>query len=334
MQSMVCLADGTCADKNNVLYAAPPPPNGIGAGDTCSFDVPCTFNTAVSKMDDTRNIVKMTTTHGTDYNEPGVAIPHAGTIIGTGAIFTPMGAGPGISMTNLASLEILGITIQSSPAEGIKCTGTPLQVRRVTINGSKTVGLQTTNCDATVERSKFTRNLGGAMFLSKGTFEVRNNIVAPENGDAGLDTGNLHLDMAKGRVVFNTVVDNNGKANKPAGINCTGSGMLYVGQNISTANGDNRAISNLNGDCPHTNNFTDTLAKAAFRNAATNDYHLTIDSPTLDPYLRDDPTADTPPIHACRLPGSGPQGPYIDDYEGYLRPFKQFCDRGAYEYHE
>ncbi|HTL38166.1 MAG TPA: hypothetical protein VL326_33785 [Kofleriaceae bacterium] len=331
--SMVCLANGTCADKNKVLYAAPPPPNGPGMGDTCSIETPCTFNTAVSKMDATHDIVKMTTTKGTDYSEPGVTLEQPGTIIGTGATFTPTGNGAAISMSGLkGAVEIVGLTIQSSRAEGILCAETPIQIRRVTINNSATFGLKTSKCDATVERSRFQHNAGGAMELLEGTFEIRNNVVAPANGTNGVDNGgNLHLDKAKGRVVFNTVVDNLGKNNKPAGIGCTGSAMLYVGQNIATANGDNKPISNLTGDCPHTNNFTDSLTKAGFR--GTNDYHLTLQSVTNDPYLRDDPTAETAPFYACRLPGMGQMGPYIDDFDGYLRPYNLFCDRGAYEYH-
>jgi hypothetical protein len=189
--SKVCLSDGTCAMPGNVLYAAPAP---NGSGTMCTLDMPCTFHTAVSQMSATLNIVKMTTTKGTDYLEPPVVLEKPGTIIGTGATFTPTEDGAAIRMSGLANVEILGLTIQSSRAQGLLCEETKLQLRRAAILGSATLGLEGTKCDATVERTKFVNNTGGALFLAEGTFEIRNNIVGPDNGNTGTDTGNLHLD--------------------------------------------------------------------------------------------------------------------------------------------
>jgi hypothetical protein len=128
-------------------------------------------------------------------------------------------------------------------------------------------------------------------------------------------------------------VKNNGKNNKPAGINVTGSAMLYVAHNISTANGDNRAISNLSGDAVEYHNVTSPIGSVHFANEGANDFHLTATSPTSNPLVRDDADADGPPRFACRLPGGNETSPHIDDFDGYGRPFAGYCDEGAYEFH-
>jgi hypothetical protein len=327
--SKVCLSDGTCALTGNVLYAAPAP---AGTGTTCSITTPCTFTTAVSLLSVTKYIVKMTTTMGTDYSEPPIEMLVGGTIIGTGATFTPTASGAAIKMVKLTNVEIVGLTIQMATAEGILCDQTPFQLRRATIVGSGSYGVSATKCDTTIERTKFLRNIAGGLSLKEGQFEVRNNIVGPENGSNALTQGNIFVEKGTGRLIFNTVARNlseNGGGDRFGGIKCTGSATLLVAHNIFASNGNANAATG--GDCNYFSNFVGSADDVEF--AGITDLHLTKDSPTSNPLIRDDPDADraTAPSYSCRYPGSDAMGPYLDDFDGQARPYL-LCDRGADEY--
>ncbi|HUS33037.1 MAG TPA: right-handed parallel beta-helix repeat-containing protein [Kofleriaceae bacterium] len=328
--SKVCLSDGSCAMQSNVLYAAPAP---NGTGNLCTIDMPCTFTTAVSLLG-AKSIVKLTTTKGTDYSEPPIVVAASGTIIGTGATFIPMGAGPAISMTKQTNVEIVGLTISGATAQGILCSETKFQLRRATIIGSGGYGVQTTKCDATIERTKLMRNQAGGMFIADGTFEIRNNFVGPDNGSSALTQGNIRTDKAKGRIVFNTVAKNNsenGGGDRFGALKCGGSPDLLVAHNIFTSNG--AANAEVGGDCDYFSNYVGTSNEfAEIKFASATDFHLTMMSPTSNPVIRDDPDADrsTSPAYDCRVTATD-SAAYLDDIDGQARPYL-LCDRGADEW--
>lgn len=325
--SKVCLSNGTCAPDGTILYAQPQPMSGAD----CSITKPCSFSDAVSMLSTTKNIVKLTTTAGTEYSDSPVQVTKAGTIIGTGATFTPTFEGdpseapPAISIDNATNVLIDGLTIASAPSVGVGCQTTTITLRRMTIVGSGKRAVQAVGCNATLERNTFMRNIGGAIYLSTGLFEIRNNMIGPGNGDANLATGEIWVDKAKvgGRAVFNTVARNNSQnGNKISGMNCTGSGMFKVAHNIFTSNGPGTA--QTAGDCKYSSNFLDgtyNIDDVKFVNKDS-DFHLTMMSPTST--VREDADADAD----CRLT---PGGAYLDDFDGQLRP-NGLCDRGADEW--
>ena len=313
--SAVCLPSGDCANADDILYVAPQ-----GQGN-CTRTSPCKLADAVGMISATKKIIKMTTTAGTDYTDPPVTINKPVTLIGTGTTLT----GSAITV-DAAAVEIVGLTIADAPSDVFACTGPggALTLRRVTANGSPGYGVHTTKCTATVERSRFSRNLLGGMFFDDGTFEIRNNIV-DHNGSTSLATGNVRFNKAKGRFVFNTVAYNsseNGGGGRVAGVACAGSAGFRVGRNIIVANGAANALTG--GDC----NFgaADNYISAgpdAVKFVSNLDLHLTAGSPKTNPIIVDDigATAD------CQIDDH-----YIDDFDGQPRPVNGFCDRGADEY--
>lgn len=315
--SGVCQPDGQCADAATILYAAP---NATG---TCTRAAPCTFRTAVQMVSATQHIIKLTTDAGAIYSEPTVelATTQPVQILGEGATLQPSGDGAALAIT-AGNVEVIGLSVKQADADGVTCSGgATLSLRQMMITDNDGYGVSSNGCDVTVTRSRLSRNPDGAMKLTAGTIEIRNNIV-DHNGNAELDKGNLSISNAAGRVVFNTVVQNLAKGGKGkiGGIDCTkASGQeVAVRRNIISGNGGDA----LGGDCvpgmDKTNYTEKDINKVKFANLT--DYKLTDMSPGT--ILLDDPEANPD----CMLGGE-----FIDDYEGQPRP-ANYCDRGADEY--
>ncbi len=323
--SGVCLPDGQCADASSILYAAP------AATGTCTRAAPCTFTTAVQMVSAAQHIIKLTTDAGAVYSEPPIALSTTQPvqILGEGATFQPSADGAAIEVS-AGNVEIIGLAVKSAKSDeeqgrgdGVACSGTAiLALRRMMITDNAAYGVASNGCTLTVERSRLSRNPSGAMLVSAGTIEIRNNIV-DHNGNPELSNGNISITNAAGRVVFNTIVQNLSKGGKDrvGGVDCskaTGQEVV-VRRNIISANGDAAPIG---GNCVpgmDKTNYTDKdINKVKFANLT--DYKLTDMSPGT--ILLDDPEANPDCMH---------NGKFIDDYEGQPRP-ANYCDRGADEY--
>lgn len=313
--SNVCLPSGDCANMDDILYVSPQ-----GQGN-CTLTSPCKLVDAVGMISATKKIIKMTTATGTDYTDPPFTLDKPVLLIGTATTLT----GSAITVED-AAVEIVGLTMAAATVDAFACTGGGLILRRVMVQGSKGYGVRTTKCSATIERSRFSGNPLGGIFLDDGTFEVRNNIV-DHNGSGSLTAGNVRLNKAKGRLVFNTIAYNNsqnGGGGRVAGVLCAGSAGFRVGRNIIVANG--AANSLTGGDC----NFgtADNYISAgpdAVKFVSNTDLHLTAASPKTNPIIVDDIAAATD----CQVDAH-----YIDDFDGQPRPVNGFCDRGADEYRQ
>lgn len=316
--SNACLPSGDCALAENVLYAAP---RGTG---TCDLGSPCSLPAAIERLTPLRNIIKLTTQQGADYNaDPKLVLAKAQNVIvlGLGATFTPTTDGAAISVT-AGDVTIDGLAVTGAKggmADGIACMGATLSLRRVTSSANGEHGIKATNCTSTIERSRFSRNPRGGMQITGGTLEARNNIV-DANGSPTLKNGNVELSMLGGRFVFNTVADNQseqGGGARTGGVKCSKAGAFLVAHNIIVDNGGANAATS--GDCRVVDNFIGNDS-AAVKFAAG--YHLSAATPVTNPIIRDDPNADAD----CKV-----NGEYIDDFDGEPRPY-QLCDRGADEY--
>ncbi len=317
--SGLCLPSGQCAEEATILYAAP------DATGTCTLTAPCTFTTAVQMVSATRHIIKLTTNQGATYSEPPIAFPATQPVqvLGAGATFQPTGNGDALSATG-GNVEIIGLAVKNAAgpgADGVSCSGAAiLSLRRMRITDNAEYGVTSNGCTMTIERSRLSRNPKGALQLAAGMLEIRNNII-DHNGNDALDTGNVNITNASGRVAFNTIVQNlsKGGKNRIGGVQCThGPTQTFaVTRNIISANGPGAAIG---GDClTGTTNYTDKdITKAKFANLT--DYKLTSMSPGT--ILLDDPEANAD----CMVGGM-----FIGDYEGQSRP-ANYCDRGADEY--
>lgn len=320
--SNVCLLNGQCADASAVLYAKP---TAEGQG-TCTLPDPCSFTDALGHVSATQYIIKLTTNAGAIYTEPPltVATTQPVQIFGQGATFTPNADGDAITVSG-GNVEIIGLAVtgaKGGESDGIACTNTAIMsLRQMKITDNAAFGVVSTGCTATIERSRVQRNPKGALSLTAGKLEVRNNII-DHNGTGTLETGNVIISNATGRFVFNTVVENlsKGGGQRIGGINCTQAAAqtMLVTRNIISSNGGGNTFGGACTGADTTKNYTQTVTNIKFNNLT--DYKLTNQSPTT--ILRDDPDSEP----ECR-----PNGKYIDDYEGQARP-SGYCDRGADEY--
>ena len=318
--SGVCLPTGTCADPLAVLYARP---NGTG---NCDQATPCTFTQAIAAATTARHTIKLLVDQGTLYRDPPITFDKmlvGVQVLGYSAVYEPTGSGDAITVSS-GNVELVGLTVRKATqgGSGVACAGAAtLALRRAAITDNAAFGLTTLGCTLTVERTRFQRNPDGAMNLTAGTLELRNNIIDRNGTGDQLDQGNVHITNASGRFVFNTMVQNlsKGGSSRVGGILCSpASGLqMLVSRNIISDNGGGDTFG---GNCtiPANSNYTGAVTDAHFNN--TTEYKLTDTSPTI--ILRDDPESG---------PDCMPGGKYIDDYEGQTRP-SGYCDRGADEY--
>lgn len=304
--SGVCLPSMSCALESSLLFVSP-----TGSGSACSKDMPCSLATAVTTISASRSIIKMAP--GGYTTAIVVNQPFPVQVIGDGATLESAAV-----TSDRGDLTVSGLTIEAS---NVSCIGPgKLTLARVTVTGSPGWGVETSVCDVTIERSRFSSNIAGGMSLSAGTLEVRNNIV-DRNGNGNVADGNVMLRNVVGRFVFNTIALNISRSgNRVGGLTCTAGGAAFeVKRNIIAGNGDaNNELQLGTCDGANTNFVASDVADVAF--ASTETFKLSAMSPDSD--VLNDPLADAD----CKR-GTG----YIDDYEGQPRPVV-YCDRGADEY--
>ncbi len=314
--SSVCLGTRSCANEDNILYVKPD-----GTGTTCDRDAACTLTTAVAQLTATRNIIKLTIVPGVDYDVPPITInqPFAVQIIGRGVELETEGPGAAISVTN-ANVEIVGLTIGEAQGNGVTCTSSSLTLQEMKLVENEGYGLMATGCNVNVKRSYFSGHVPGAIFITGGESEIRNNVIH-NNGNENLETGVVRIVGGTGRLVFNTIVKSisRGGGQRVGGVFCTeiSEGSFAVAQNIIADPGDGDA---LGGNCTVRDNFLRSVAEAAF--VSDIDFHLTAQSPVE--VIRD---VNSTIVDADCAANGG-----IDDLDGEARPSNTYCDRGADEY--
>lgn len=314
--SGVCLATQACADMSEILYVTP-----TGTGD-CTRSLPCTLGVAVGMLMPPRHIIKLSRVPGTDYTDPPITIsvPQPVQIIGKEAVWTPSGTSTAITMTN-ANLEILGLTIKNAGLDGIQCMAGSLTLQETSLLKSGSIGVEGTACNVTITRSHLSEHPNGAIVLTGGSHEIRNNII-DHNGNSALDGGVVQIAGSAGRLRFNTIVRSISRSGgqRVGGLTCSGGGFL-VAQNILADWGS--APNSIASSCVTRDNFVNRdITTVKFVDADTN-FHLTPQSPSPD--ILD---AATNQVLLDCAEGDG----HIDDIDGEARPYPVFCDRGADEY--
>lgn len=317
--SGVCLPSRSCAVDDNILYAKPD-----GTGTLCTSAEPCTLTTAVEQLSIVRHIIKLASG---DYSDPPLSIDETFgvQILGRGAVYEPPdGSGDAITATG-ANLEIVGLRIQDADLSSVRCTGPGvLTLQEVVLEQSAGRGVIATGCNVSIKRSDLSKHPQGAISLTGGQHEIRNNMIH-DNGNSDLETGAVQIVGGQGRLRFNTIVNTLSKAGntRVGGVACTElvAGGFAVAQNIIANYGGGDAVG---GNCTVRDNFIRaTVAEANFRSPT--DFHLTAQSPAGLGLIRDD--SSTLVSLDC-AEGTG----NIDDVDGQARPYADFCDRGADEY--
>ncbi len=226
--SNACMADGSCAAADKVLYAAP-----NGTGTSCSVVDRCSLDAAVALADSFRKIIVLESGNYTTTSELNIAKEL--TILGRDATILRGvgGAGPVLSVTAGGNLSIYfaKLTQASGPTlgHGIACTSGTVLAHAVTLFGNPANGINTNACTVTVDRSTiFDNNGGGVLIQGSGTdgFTITNNVVYVNGDSSSSSFGGIKIAIGtpmNSRLEFNTVVDNDALDDTvvTGGITCT-----------------------------------------------------------------------------------------------------------------
>lgn len=232
----VCRRNGVCATRDNVVFAAP---NGMGT--ECTTTARCSLPTAIAVANPERELIFL---QGGVYAGPievtrsvrmGILVrcPNGNcsnipTIQGdaTGAIKVSGGAEVEVELRNI---DIIG-----AGDAAISCTDATLVARGLVISGNHS-GIRSA-CALTLERSTLTRNREGALIVTGGSINVRNNFIV-NNGNMDL-MSNANVEIAAavtGTFAFNTVAHNDAKQNRVPGVDCKSTAVTVPG-NLITEN--------------------------------------------------------------------------------------------------
>jgi hypothetical protein len=303
-----CLPDGTCAAAGTVLRASP-----SGTGEACTSDAKCSLATAIEQARPTRHIIRLD-----PVVYPGaISIDHSVQIIGRGATLEGSSAGAAVTVTNevTAELDYLSIT-GASGGSGVSCASGTLVMHLVKIANNKQ-GIASA-CVLKLDRSLVTGNDDGALSITAGNIDIRNNVIV-NNGNPTLNrTANVLIAAGvTGSFTFNTVAYNDAKKNSNPGVDCV-STMVNGDGNIVTNNtrkGMPPVDPQVSGGC----DFTRSYVVAGTGNNDLNwvntdalDFHLTMQSTLV--------------LDSRTLSCKG-----WDDLDGQARPIGELCDFGADE---
>jgi hypothetical protein len=269
-----CLPGGGCAEEDTILYTSP-----TGGGSACTSDARCLLVTAIGLAAPGRDIIVL---------EPktypgGIVINQSMHIIGLGAILEAAVSGPAIAVKKgvTAELDYLSIT-GSGAGSGIACKDGILVARRVRITGHGQ-GI-TSACTLTLEGSVVASNTGGALEITSGAIDIRNNFIVNNGDDKLMRVSNVSIaDGVTGTFAFNTVAYNDAKQNTSPGVNCQSAAVTGEG-NIVTDN-TQRGAFHVNpqvvGTCDFTRSYTEDGAgenDLRWVNVLASDFHLTAES--------------------------------------------------------
>jgi hypothetical protein len=305
-----CLPDRTCALPDATLYASPSP---TGTGSACTSAARCGLATAIQQVKPGRDIIWLA---------PGgyvgaVVIDHSVRIIGQGATLEGASAGAAVTVTNSAVVELDYVSISgASSASGISCAGATLTVHAARITSNQQ-GI-TSACTLTVDRTVISDNSDGALAVTTGTINIRNNFIVNNGNPMLARTANVTIAASvTGSFTFNTVAYNDAKQNGNPGVDCSSTNVTADG-NIVTDN-THKGVFNVDpqvtGVCNFTRSFTlpgQGANDLFWANPAASDFHLT--------------AASTAVLDSPMLMCDGQ-----DDFDGQARPKGGGCDFGADE---
>jgi len=238
-------------------------------------------------------------------------------LLGHHATLQGAAAGDTVTVTSNGTVELDDLSITGASAgNGISCASGTL-IAHVVVVSHNLLGV-TSACALRLDRSIVFENSNGALAVTAGAIDVRNNFIV-NNGNPMLGrTANVTIAAGvTGSFAFNTVAYNDAKVNANPGIDCNSAAVTGDG-NIVTDNTHKGAFNvdpQVSGACDFTRSYTAPGAGGndlAWVNVATSDFHLT--------------SASTAVLDSPTLTCSG-----RDDVDGEARPLGKGCDYGADE---
>lgn len=310
------LATGACAEEGDIAYVD----RTAAAGNTaCTSGAMC--NTIAKGLAVDRPFVLIAPG---SYMEDVVIDDRYVALVGYGATLTALTNGAdGLAVGGLdGHVGVFGMNIGNSQ-RGVSCDGSQLTATvRVTlvdvvVEGNDAAGIDATNCDLTMVRSRATANNIGGLYVHGAGFDITN-CVFDDNGITGL-FGGVRIDEPRAtpqRLAFNTIVGNRSGSTGFPGVNCSASATVTAfHSNIITANTGNGGDAQVSAaNCSYRDSLIDP--------AQSGDGNITGD-PMLDGTFH---IASGSPARGAAQTGSG----VADDFDG--EPRDSAPDIGADEF--
>ena len=227
--SNVCLADGTCADLANVLYASP-----TGGSATCARADPCTLDTALAMVAPTHAIIKLAA--GTYERGAPASITQDTTLTGEGAILH--GADPQMFATMFSvtggSFTVLNAHFELANEVAAQCTSaTGMHFDRVAlVNGA--AGAYSTGCAAfSLDRSLVDGNSFYGLYLIGATVAITNSFITNNGGGA---LGGLVLSTGTTGIIEHVTLSGNTGMMGSSALRCTEPAGITIRSSIVYGN--------------------------------------------------------------------------------------------------
>jgi len=148
---------------------------------------------------------------------------YGSTVVGQAASLS--GASSVVLISGSARLLLDGLILEGGTTPllcsvGTSSIATDIRLRRVTIRGATGVGLSSSNCTVSVDRSRFESNAGGALFFRNNTtYQVTNSFIINNSVDM-FSYAAVFISGGSGKFAFNTLVGNLRSGSKPGAIDC------------------------------------------------------------------------------------------------------------------
>ncbi len=280
--SNVCLMDGTCADPSRFVYAA-----AGGSSDVCTMAMPCSVDTAVTKLTPAKDIVKLAP--GVYARAGTLTMLIAGTIAGGGSTFN-VTATAGTAFGILAMgvpIRVIGLTMNVAATNmAVRCVavGGELHLARMTISGGS--GAIFSQCPVEIDRTLVTGATAYALHVNGGTALIRNSYFVAHGTDPDYPIGAVHLLNVPSGTVEHVTIANNGSQG-PAGLRCPTSPTLVIRNIISwgnTAPGIDPlcTVTNSVVEAGYTGGSANVSMNPMFVDPAMGNFHLMMMSPAAE----------------------------------------------------
>jgi hypothetical protein len=234
--SGACRADQSCALVTDIVYVDNKNGACTGTHAGTKTDPYCDITTALASTSSTILVAGSTT----PYSSISVTTAVTKSIVGPGKKAMPpatfgstsengvfFSIGSGTSSLSLAGVALTGSNTGTISA-GVVCSApssatASLTIARSLIVGSGADGVDSTKCILTLDANEITKNQGGGVSVTGGTYTITNNIISGNgNNTAATVPGFLTDTTATGSFAFNTVAYNQVTGTTAvSGINCS-----------------------------------------------------------------------------------------------------------------
>lgn len=276
--SNVCLMDGTCADAARFVYAA-----AGGSSDLCTSAMPCTIDTAVTKLTATKDIVKLAP--GTYARTATLTMNIAGTIAGGGSTFMVAGAAGTVAIVAMGvPIRVIGLTISlANNNQGVRClvAGGELHLARMTISGGN--GSINTQCPVEIDRSTVTGSSLFSFYANGAPVTLRNSYFVSTATAGTYMIAAVHLESVPSGTIEHVTIANTTSAG-PSGLRCPGSAAVVIRNiiawnNVAPGIDPECIVTNSVVDPGYTGSTTNVSMDPLFMDVAGRNFHLMPSSP-------------------------------------------------------